>query len=97
MTIREVDEILSKFIKEHKLTLTRPIDRDFKELNEKRNRIVHEGEIKDIDDKQVLEAFGKVMYLLYVLGEVALKYGISLIDEVGFMDDFREKLKAASV
>jgi hypothetical protein len=39
-------------------------------------------------------SYGQVMYLLYVLGEAAIKHDLPLVDEVGFMIDFREKGKA---
>lgn len=90
---RKIDDTVSKIIKDCKLAFKHQIVAGLKELNEHRNRIVHEGILDGIEIKQVQNHYDQLRYLLYVLGEAAMKYDLPLADEVGFMSDFREKLE----
>jgi hypothetical protein len=46
-------------------------------------------------EKIVVRPFhvGGVTYLLYVLGEAAIKHDLPFLDEVGFITNFRERQK----
>jgi hypothetical protein len=43
--------------------------------------------------QDVLKGYEQLNYLLYILGEAAIKYGVSLVDEVDLLTEFREQLK----
>lgn len=90
---RKIDGVVSKIIKECKFAFDHQIADDLRDLKERRNQIVHEGKLDGIEIKHVQDSYGQVLYLLYVLGEAAIKYDLPLVDEVGFMSDFREKLE----
>ena len=91
---RKIYEIVSALVKDCKLTLKDSIIQDLKLLNEKRNNIVHEGKVDEINIEQVLSGYGQLMHLLYILGEAAIHYNLPFIDEVGFLSDFREQLQS---
>lgn len=90
---RKIFDVVSKITKDCKLAINHQIADDLKGLKERRNKIVHEGKLEGIAIKDVQNGFGQVLYLLYVLGEAAIKYELPLLDDVGFMSDFREKLE----
>jgi hypothetical protein len=94
ISVRRIDQVVSKIIKECKLASDYPLAEGLRLLNERRNQIVHEGKLDDVEIEHVEKSYGQVTYLLYVLGEAAIKYDLPLVDEVGFMIDFREKEKA---
>jgi hypothetical protein len=86
-----IDQVVFKIIKECKLAIDYPLAEDLRLLNERRNQIVHEGKLDDVEIEHVEKSYGQVTYLLYVLGEAAIKHDLPLVDEVGFMIDFRER------
>jgi hypothetical protein len=87
---RKIDEIVSTIIKDCKLILERPVAQDLKKLNEKRNKIVHEGKLDAVEIDEVLDSYGLLMYLLYVIGEATIKYDLPFIDEVDFLMNFKD-------
>src|SRR5260221_597290 len=52
------DKVVGGIIRECKLELDRPFVEDLRELNELRNKIIHEGKIETIHIQQVHNSFG---------------------------------------
>lgn len=86
------DQVVEKIIKDCSLQIDRSVVEDLRTLNELRNRIIHEGTREEINIQQVHNNFDLLLYLVYVLGLAAEKYQIPCLDDVGFMEDFEEKL-----
>ncbi len=91
----KIDKIVAKLVKESAITPQLPLIDDLKELNELRNVIVHEGKNNDVTAEQVIAGFGLVSYLLYILGEIAIKFGVVTLDEASFL--FKSRTRLTSV
>lgn len=89
------DKVVGTIVKQCKLELEMPLIEDLRELNELRNRIIHEGAKEEIRIEQVYNAFGLVLFLLYILGQAAKnkKYRMPYLDEFGFLRDFENQLQ----
>lgn len=87
----EPDKIMEALIKDCKITLDRPLVDDIRLLKERRNRIVHEWNDDIVDIQQVLNSFGMILYLLYVLVLIADIYSVPYLDDVDFMRDFKNE------
>lgn len=90
---RKPSKLLAKLVTDCGMTLNLPLSDDIKALIERRNHIVHEGRVHSISLDQILNSYGQVMYYLYILGEAALKFEIPVVDEFGFINDFKKKLR----
>ena len=73
--------------------MDRPIVNDVRLLKDQRNRIVHEEPNFEITLDQVYGYFGLIMYILYILAKVAEHENIPYLDDVGFLQDFEERLQ----
>lgn len=93
MSKGKINDVVSKLIRDCKVACGHPIAEELRLLNERRNQIVHEGKLDDVEINDVENSYRQVTYLLYVLGEAAIKRNLPLVDEVGFMIAFRETVK----
>jgi len=90
----EPDKLLRYLTTDCHIQLDRPFIEDLKQLKELRNRIVHDDTDEQITFEEVHSNFGIVLYLLYTLAQVAENYRVPCWDDVGFVHDFKDKLKA---
>lgn len=90
------DKVVEKIIRECKLKLDSSFIDDLRELNERRNQIIHEGKSEEVRLQQAHNAFGLLLYLVYVLGRAAKEYRIPYRDETGFLVDFEKQLREKS-
>jgi len=92
----EIDRILRELTADCRIQLDRPFLEDLRELKELRNRIVHDDTDEQVTFAKVHSSFGLVLYIIYVLSQVADTYKIPCWDDVGFTEDFRIKLAATT-
>ena len=90
----EADKIVKQLTTDCGIKLGLPLVEDLKALKELRNRIVHDDTEETITFEEVHSKFGLILYLLYVLAQVADKYAVACWDDVGFLHDCEEKLHA---
>jgi hypothetical protein len=91
----EIDKIVERLTTDCRVPLHRPLVEDLTSLKVMRNRIVHEDPDEQITVEQVHNYFGMILYLLYVLGQVADHYAVPYWDDVGFVDEFADTLSKA--
>lgn len=90
------DKTVGNIIKECDLKLDRPFAEHLRELNEQRNRIIHEDCSEEISIEQVHNSFGLLLYLVYILGCAANTYKIPCLDEFGFLENFDRQIREAN-
>jgi len=77
------------------LRLNRPLVQDLKAFRELRNQIVHDDREAEVTVEKVHDVFGLVLYALFVLAQVCEVCKVPYWDDVGFINDFEEKLREA--
>jgi len=90
----QADKILEELIRECNIKVGPTLVKDMKALKDLRNRIVHDDTEETIAFEEIHSMFGLILYLLYVLAQVADKYGVACWDDIGFLRDFQEKFQA---
>ena len=87
------DKTIYKIISKGKIKIDKPtfID-DIRNLNELRNRIVHEVTKEQVEIDQVYSSFGLIIYLLFILEQAAIINKVPYFDEFGFYEEIMSQL-----
>jgi uncharacterized protein YutE (UPF0331/DUF86 family) len=85
------DKVVKQLIRDCQLNYDDSFIDNLRNLNELRNRIVHEGEAVEVSIQQVHNSFDLIVHLLYILKEAAEKYKMVYWDDFGLIDDFEAK------
>jgi len=86
-----LEVIIETWAQQYKIPLKRPLINDWKEIRRKRNLIAHEAKSIHISVETVYEAYGALIYLLGILGEIAIRAGVPFVDNFGILLDIRKQ------
>lgn len=84
-------ELLDELLLETNIKPILPIVIDLQKMKSQRNKIVHEWGGEDISAITVINEFGQLIYLLYLLTEIGLCMDLPIWDELGLVDDMRSQ------
>ena len=94
----ELNEIVGRIVRDSKVQYDRHsfID-DLQSLEAHRNKIAHEVMFDEIKVEQVINYFGLIMYMLYVLAEAAILYQLTVVDDGNLIHEIRNRLQEVAL
>jgi len=92
---REPDKLFKELVTDCRVKCLPDFLDKLRSLKELRNVIVHAGTDEQLAIERIHDAFGLVLYVLYVLAQIAEEYKLACWDDTSFLRDFTEKLTVA--